>query len=174
MEWNISLAIFLATKRVLCLEAIFSVFWLLASAGWRKTILISVRSTGPRPLVLNRARLASAAATSRIAGPGTVGVGVVGHPWLNRAGLHLFGVMCCYRAGDSGMFSHLVSRGVKWQTCHSPKDVATKLSNRGAVSSSWSAPSHIRYSDQKPWVGSQADLSLLSRQLQMPLTFQPE
>jgi len=62
MEWNISLAIFLATKRVLCLEAIFSVFWLLASAGWRKTILISVRSTGPRPLVLNCAGLASAAA----------------------------------------------------------------------------------------------------------------
>jgi len=30
MEWNISLAIFLATKRVLSLEAIFSVFWLLA------------------------------------------------------------------------------------------------------------------------------------------------
>jgi hypothetical protein len=52
MEWNISLAIFLATKRVLSLEAIFSVFWLLASTGWRKTILISVRSTGPRPLVL--------------------------------------------------------------------------------------------------------------------------
>jgi hypothetical protein len=46
----------------LCLEAIFSVFWLLASAGWRKTILISVRSTGPRPLVLNRAGLASDAA----------------------------------------------------------------------------------------------------------------
>src|SRR5271154_679002 len=58
MEWNISLAIFLATKRVLCLEAIFSVFCLLAGAGWRKTILISVRSIGPRPLVL-----ASAAAT---------------------------------------------------------------------------------------------------------------
>jgi len=27
MEWNISLAIFLATKSVLCLEAIFSVLW---------------------------------------------------------------------------------------------------------------------------------------------------
>ena len=30
MEWNISLAIFLATKSVLCLEAIFSILW---SAG---------------------------------------------------------------------------------------------------------------------------------------------
>ena len=32
--------------------------------------------------------------------------------------------------------SHLVSRGVKWQTCHSPKDVATRLSNWEAMSSS--------------------------------------
>ena len=31
-------------------------------AGWRKTILIFIRPTGPRPLVLNRAGLASAAA----------------------------------------------------------------------------------------------------------------
>jgi hypothetical protein len=65
--------------------------------------------------------------------------------------------------------SHLVSRGVKWQTCHSPKDVATKLSNWEAMSSSWSAPSHTRYSGKKPWVGSQAGLSLPSRQLQMLL-----
>jgi hypothetical protein len=103
MEWNISLAIFLATKRVLCLEAIFSVFCLLAGAGWRKTILISIRSTGPRPLVLNRTGLASAAATEPDCWAGDRWVGVVCRPWLNRAGLHLFGVMCCYRAGNSGM-----------------------------------------------------------------------
>jgi len=30
-------------------------------------------------------------------------VGVVCRPWLNRAGLHLFEVMCCYRARNSGM-----------------------------------------------------------------------
>src|SRR5436305_11350064 len=54
MEWNISLAIFLATKRVLCLEAIFSVSGLLAGAGWRKTALVSIlfiwpSSIGVRP-----------------------------------------------------------------------------------------------------------------------------
>jgi len=76
----------------------FSVRW--ASAGWRKTILISVRSTGPRPLVLNCARLASAAATELDCWAGDRWVGVVCRPWLNRAGLHLFGVMCCYRAGE--------------------------------------------------------------------------
>jgi hypothetical protein len=77
MEWNISLAIFLATKCVLCLEAIFSVLCLLASSGWRKTIPISVRSTGPRPLVLNCAGLASAAATEPDCWAGDRWVGVV-------------------------------------------------------------------------------------------------
>ena len=101
MEWNISLAIFLATKCVLCLEAIFSFFCPLASTGWRRTILISVRSTGPRPLVLNRAGLASAAATEPDCWARDRWVGVVCRPWLNRAGLHLFGVMCCYRAGGT-------------------------------------------------------------------------
>jgi hypothetical protein len=148
MEWNISLAIFLATKCVLCLEAIFSVLCLLASSGWRKTIPISVRSTGPRPLVLNCAGLASAAATEPDCWAGDRWVGVVCRPWLNRAGLHLFGVMCCYRAEELWHVSHLVSRGIKWQTCHSPKDVATRLSNREAMSS-WAAPSHTRYSGRK-------------------------
>lgn len=96
MEWNISLAIFLATKRILCLEAIFSLFCLLASAGWRKTILISVRSTGPRPLVLNRAGLASAAATEPDCWARDRWVGMVSRSRFNRAGLHLFEVMCCY------------------------------------------------------------------------------
>jgi len=110
MEWNISLAIFLATKCVLCLEAIFSVLCLPASSGWRKTIPISVRSTGPRPLVLNCAGLASAAATEPDCWAGDRWVGVVCRPWLNRAGLHLFGVMCCYRAEELRHVSHPVSR----------------------------------------------------------------
>jgi len=116
MEWNISLAIFLATKCVLLFGSYFLRFlvrW--ASAGWRKTILISVRSTGPRPLVLNRAGLASAAAIrAGLLGRGLLGGSGICRPWLNRAGLHLFGVMCCYRAEELWHVSHLVSRGVKW------------------------------------------------------------
>ena len=174
MEWNISLAIFLATKCVLLFGSYFLRFlvrW--ASAGWRKTILISVRSTGPRPLVLNRAGLASAAAIRA----GLLGRGLLGWEWYFvdlgsiALGFIYLGSCAATELRNSGMSLTWFRAESSGQTCHSPKDVATKLSNRGAVSSSWSAPSHIRYSDQKPWVGSQADLSLLSRQLQMPLTF---
>jgi len=66
MEWNISLAIFLATKRVLCLEAIFSVSGLLASAGWRKTALVSILFIGPRPFAFGHAGLVSAAAAEPV------------------------------------------------------------------------------------------------------------
>jgi hypothetical protein len=44
---------------------------LLASAGWRKTILISVQFSGPRPLVLNRAGLTSVAATEPVCWAGS-------------------------------------------------------------------------------------------------------
>jgi hypothetical protein len=123
MEWNISLAIFLATKCVLCLEAIFSIFCPLGKLldGGRPFSFL-IRSTGPRPLVLNRAGLASTAAIEPDCWAGDRWVGVVFcRPWLNRAGLHLFGVMCCYRAEELWHVSHPVSRGVKRQTCHPPK-----------------------------------------------------
>ena len=132
-----------------CAWKLFSpVFCLLASAGWRKTILISVRSTGPRPLVLNRAGLTSAAATEPDCWTGDRWVGVVYRPWLNRAGLHLFGVMCCYRAGNSGMSLTWFRAESSGRHVILQKDIATKLSNWEAMSSSWSAP-HIRYSGKK-------------------------
>jgi len=119
MEWNISLAIFLATKCVLCLEAIFSVFCPLSKLldGGRPFSFL-IRSTGPRPLVLNRAGLASAAAIESDCWAGDLlGGNGICRPRLNRAGLHLFGVMCCYRAEELWHVSHLVSRRVKWQIC---------------------------------------------------------
>lgn len=50
---------------------------LLASAGWRKTILISVQFSGPRPLVLNRAGLTSVAATEPVCWAGSCWMSVV-------------------------------------------------------------------------------------------------
>ena len=69
MEWNISLAIFLATKRVLCLEAIFSVF-LSASRCWMEEDHSHFCSVH-RPSSIS-ARV-SLLLPSGIDGPGTVG-----------------------------------------------------------------------------------------------------
>jgi hypothetical protein len=113
MEWNISFAIFLATKRVLFLEAIFSIFWSTGSAGWRKTTLISVLFAGPRPLVLNRAGLTSVAATEPVCWAGNRWVRVVYRPQLNRAGLHLLEVMCCYRAWHTGLSPGVARRQMR-------------------------------------------------------------
>jgi hypothetical protein len=78
MEWNISLAIFLAMKCVLCLEAIFSVFCPLGKLldGGRPFSFL-IQSTGPRPLVLDRAGLASAATIEPDCWAGDCWVGVV-------------------------------------------------------------------------------------------------
>jgi hypothetical protein len=102
---------------------------------------------------------------------GLLGRGPVGWEWYVDLGSTALGFIClgscaATELGNSGMSLTWFPRRVKWQTCHSPKDVATKLSNREAMSSSWSPPSHVRYSGKKkPWVGSQAGLSLLPRQL---------
>lgn len=88
----------------------FSLFpGLLASTGWRKTNLIPVLFIGPRPSVLNRAGLTSVAATEPVCWARNRWVRAVCRPWLNRAGLRLLEVMCCYPAGDHGMSSFLDS-----------------------------------------------------------------
>jgi len=134
MEWNISLAIFLATKCVLLFGSYFLRFlvrW--ASAGWRKTILISVRSTGPRPLVLNRAGLASAAAIRA----GLLGRGLLGWEWYFvdlgsiALGFIYLGSCAATELRNSGMSLTWFRAESSGQTCHSPKDVATKLSKLG-------------------------------------------
>jgi hypothetical protein len=48
------------------LEAIFSVSGLLASAGWRKTALVSILFIGPRPFAFGRAGPVSAAAAEPV------------------------------------------------------------------------------------------------------------
>ena len=78
----------------------FLVCW--QRAGWWKTTLTSVLFTGPRPSVLNRAGLMSVAATERVCWARSRWVRVVYQPRLNRAGLHLREVMCCYRVGNAG------------------------------------------------------------------------
>ena len=95
-----------------------------------------IQSTGPRPLVLNRAGLVSVAAIEPDCWAGDRWVGMVFVDLGSTAlGFIYLGSCAATELRNSGMSSHLVSRGVKWQTCHSPKDVATRLSNREVMSS---------------------------------------
>jgi hypothetical protein len=135
MEWNISLAIFLAAKRVLCLEAIFFILCLLASAGWRRTIPIfysvhwpsSIRAQSRRTRVCCCYR---AGLLGR--GPlGGSGVSTLAQPrWASFIWSHVL----LPSWGKRWHVSHLVLRGVKWVDVSFFKgDVATRLSIREAI-----------------------------------------
>lgn len=108
----------------------FSVRW--ASATWRKTILISVRSTGPRPLVLNCAGLASVAATELDCWAGDrwggSGMSTLAQPrWASFIWGHVllpsWGTLACL---SPGFARSQVGRYVILQ-----RDVATRLSKSG-------------------------------------------
>jgi hypothetical protein len=123
-------------------------------AGWRKTILIFIRSTGPRPLVLNRAGLASAAAIEPDCWAGDCWVGVVFVDLGSTAlGFIYLGSCAATELRNSGMSLTWFRAESSGRYVQSPKDVATRLSNWEAMSSSCSAPSHVRYSGtkKKPW-----------------------
>src|ERR1700722_15136509 len=140
MEWNISLAIFLATKRVLCLEAMFSRF-LSASKCWMEEDHSHFCSIHRPSSISAQSRRAHVCCRHRAGlldrGPlGGSGISTLAQPrWASFIWGHVL-----LPSWELWHVSHLVSRGVKWQTCHSPKDVATKLSIWEAMSGSCSAP----------------------------------
>ena len=139
----------------------FSLFsCLLASTGWRKTNLISVLFIGPRPSVLNRAGLASVAATEPVCWASKRWVRAVCRPWLNRAGLHLLEVMCCYRAGDHGMSSFLDFARSRARDMPISKRRCDEIVKLGSHEQFLSLPLPTSLQrKEKPWVRKRACLS---------------
>ena len=148
MEWNISLAIFLATKRVLCLEAIFSVSRLLASAGWRKTALASILFVGPRPFVFNRAGLTSVAAVEPVCWARNRWTRAASKPNSTALGFSYLKSCAATELGTPGASLTRLRATPGWEMYSSPKETCNKNCILGSCEQS-SVCSFSRFLEQK-------------------------